>query len=216
MKPVRALLPVALIALAPAVAACGDDDAKATDDVSTSSSSPVDRSTDASTATSADTSAPATVSSSAPTGGSLPAACDVVKKIDIATAYGVTPAAGQPATGGNGTGSTDGDSFEWSTDECSFTAKDFLTATLALAGQDDFQSPFGCPPQTGDVTKVKVKGADQASWSVDTPDPLDATLRVCTDQAVFDITLEFEPGYQHEGDPQAQTISLAETVLGRI
>jgi hypothetical protein len=198
MKSVRVLLPVALIALAPVLAACGgDDDAEAKDDVSTSSSMPVDRSTDASSASSTDT---ASASTSAPessdtgTGGGLPAACDVVKKIDIATAYGVTPAAGAPTGGGAG---------------CAFAAKNFLAVTIDLS--DD------CPSASLPTSKsVDVKGATSAMWGEATSDPFAAELVACTDGAGMVVELGFQPGYQHEGDPQAQTISLAETVLARL
>jgi hypothetical protein len=215
-------MPVALLALAPVLAACGQgDDAEAKDDTAPSSGMSVDRTSDAaSDATSDPASSPASSSATAtttPAGADLPAACEVVKKLDIATAYGATPQQAQPSQGASGTGSSDGQGYSWTTDECTFTAKSFFTATVALAGPADFDGDFGCPEQSAaTVSKAKVKGADQATWAVESPDPLDATLRVCSDQVVLDITLEFEPAYQHEGDPQAQSVGLAETVLERL
>ena len=222
MRSARALLPVALLALAPVLAACGQgDDAEAKDDTAPSSGMAVDRTSDAASEATSDTASSTPSSSAAETttaaGDDLPAACDVVEKIDIATAYGVTPAAGQASQGASGTGSSDGEQYSWTTDECSFTAKKFLTATIAIAGPADFSTDFGCPEQSAaSVSKAKVKGATQATWAVQSTDPLDATLRVCTDDVVLDITLEFEPAYQHEGDPQAQSVGLAETVLERL
>ena len=197
MKSVRVLLPVALLALAPVLAACGGgDDAQAKDDVSTSSSMPVDRSTDTASAStdtaSASTSAPE--SSDTGTGGGLPAACDVVKKIDIATAYGVTPAAGSAT--GDGAG-------------CAFAAKNFLAATVSISDK--------CPSASLPTSKaVDVDGATSALWGEASSDPFAAELIACTDSAALVVELAFQPGYQHEGDPQAQTISLAETVLKRL
>lgn len=222
MRSARTLLPAALLALAPVLAACGQgDDAEAKDDSAPSSGSAVDRTSeaasDASSETASDTASSATTTSAPPPGDDLPAACELVEKIDIATAYGVTPQQAQPSQGASGTGSTDGEQYSWTTDECIFTAKKFLTATIAIAGPADFSTDFGCPEQSASsVVKTKVKGADQASWAVQSPDPLDAELRVCTDEVVLDINLEFEPAYQHEGDPQAQSVGLAQTVLERL
>ena len=194
MKSVRALLPVALIALAPVLAACGgNDDGEAKDDVSTRSSMPVDRSTDASTPASPDTTS-ASAPESSMTDAALPWACDVVDKIDIATAYGVTPAAGSAF--GDGAG-------------CSFAAKDFLTAKVDLGDK--------CPTATLPSSKaVDVEGATSAMWGQGSGDPFTGELIACSDYAAVTIRLDFQPGYQHEGDPQAQSVGLAETVLKRL
>lgn len=204
-----ALAVIGTLAFSPVLAACGDSDDPDDDDArDVSSSEPIDRSpTD-------DMSEPAATTSEA-AAATLPAACDILQPIDIATAYGATPSAGEPGSGGHNE-----QDLQWQTDDCDFEAEDFFDVELAVAGPDDFPAGFTCPPQTdigATVQKVKVPGADSASWKVDDgEDSLEAELRVCTADAVFEISLDFEDGYQHEGDPQAQTIGLAEVVLERI
>jgi hypothetical protein len=202
-----ALAVVGALAFAPALAACSESEPDDDDARDVSSSEPIDRSpTD-------DASEPAATTSEAPAAG-LPAACDILEPIDIATAYGATPGAGEVGGGGY---SEQG--VEWQTDNCDFEAENFFEVELAIAGPDDFPAGFTCPPQTeivATVEKVKVPGADSASWKVSEGDDFEGELRVCTDDAVFDISLDFEDGYQHEGDPRAQTIALAEVVLERL
>lgn len=193
MRSARALLPVALLALAPVLTACGQgDDAEAKDDSAPSSESAVDRTSEAaSDATTDATSAAASDTTTAPA-GDLPAACDVVEKIDIATAYGATPAAGQQQD-----------------DSCVFVAKRFFTTTVALA-------PMCETATEQDAKPVKVKGADSATWEQTSSDPFSSALLVCDGDTGLSIKLDFEPAYQHEGDPQLQSIGLAETILKRL
>lgn len=193
MRSARALLPVALLALAPVLAACGQgDDAEARDDSAPSSESAVDRTSDAASDATTDTTSPAASESTTPSGGDLPAACDVVKKIDIATAYGATPAAGQQQDS-----------------SCVFDAKNFFTVQVDVA-------PMCETATEQDAKPVKVKGADSATWEQTSSDPFSAALLACAGDTGLSIRLDFEPAYQHEGDPQLQSVGLAETVLKRL
>ncbi len=203
---------VGALALSPVLAACGDGD-EPDDARDPSSSEPVDRTspTDGESTGSAETtSPPASETSEADTA----TACDILAPDDIATAYGVTPGSGEI-----GVGAYTEQGVAWESQNCDFEAEDFMEVELAVASEEDFQAGFTCPPQSdtfATVEKVKVAGADSASWKVSEGEPFEAELRVCTESVVFDLSLDFEDGYQHEGDPLAQTIGLAEVVLERI
>lgn len=203
-----------VLALSPLLAACGDDDPEeeATDPVTSGATEETSDVTETPTETVDPVETDPTQSET--TAAGLPAACDVLKPLDVATAYGATP--GEGSIGGGGYSEN---GVEWQTDNCDFEAEDFFELELALAGPDDFPAGFTCPPQTdvaSTVKKVKVPGADSASWEVSDGQPFEGSLRVCTADAVFDLTLEFEDAYQHEGDPKVQTIALAQVVLGKL
>lgn len=206
-----------VLALSPLVAACGDDDPEEqASDPATSAASEESSDAEATPTESVDPveSESADPTESETTAAGLPAACDVITPLDVATAYGATP--GEGTIGGGGYSEND---VEWQTDNCDFEAEDFFELELALAGPDDFPAGFTCPPQTdvaSTVRKVKVPGADSASWEVSDGQPFEGSLRVCTDAYVFDLTMEFEDGYQHEGDPKMQTIGLAQVVVGAL
>jgi len=206
-----------VLALTPALAACGDDEPdEAATDPTTSSSSEAPETGGEDTPSPTESVDPVESGSPGDSGttSGLPAACDVLTPLDVATAYGATPADGTVGAGGYSE-----NDITWETDNCDFEAEDFFELELALAGEADFHDGFTCPKQTpiaSTVTKVKVPGADSASWEVDDEQPFEGSLRVCTADTVFDLTLEFEEGYQHEGDPKAQTISLAQVVLGKL
>lgn len=203
-----------VLALSPLLAACGDDDPE--EQANDPATSPASEEPSETLATPTESVDPVETSptESETTAAGLPAACDVIAPIDVATAYGATP--GEGSIGGGGYSEND---VEWQTDNCDFEAEDFFELELALAGPDDFPAGFTCPPQTdvaSTVKKVKVPGADTASWEVSDGPPFEGSLRVCTADYVFDLTLEFEDGYQHEGDPQMQTIGLAQVVVGKL
>lgn len=212
MRAVRLALPSAALAVAALVSGCADD-GTASDTTPTSESSPVDRTESADDA--ASDGAIETTSATEPSG--LPAACDLIAVKDVATAYGVTPK--EPALGGGGYAEGD---VEWQTDDCNFVADRFLDVDFAIADATDFTGGFTCPkPDAGNgpVSRAKVEGAAQGWWQVTAAEgePFAAQLRACTaDEVLVMIDLEFRDGYQHEGDPMAQSVMLAERVLGRV
>lgn len=205
------LVLVGALALSPVLAACGDDEPD--DARGPSTSEPVDRTspTDDDSPGSAETTSPPASENPDPDTAS---ACDILAPEDIATAYGVTPGPGEI-----GVGAYTEQGVAWQSQNCDFEAEDLLEVQVAVASEEDFQEGFTCPPQSdvfATVQKVKVAGADSAGWKVSEGEPFEAELRVCTESVVFDLTLDFEDGYQHEGDPKVQTIGLAEVVLERI
>lgn len=203
MRSVRRLLPIGALLLAPVLAGCGGDDEPSGEDASAaeSSSSPAEPSSPAST----EATDPATP-------GVLPAACDVLSPQDVSDAYRVEFG---PAELGGG-GHTEQD-LEWQSDNCSWEAEDLVEVTFALSGPDDFaDGTLVCPEPLAIASTVEpVTGldADAAWWEVDDAPPLEATLRVCTATALFDLELEYEDGVDYQGDPQRQTIALAKAVL---
>ena len=207
MDPLRRLLPVLLLSLAPVLAACGDDGDDGGGDGSSGDGTTTEP-TDAG-------SAPSTPTTPSTTAGvpTLPAACDVLTPEDVEAAYGVAFGAPEQGGGGHAEGK-----YEWQSDNCSFTAEALLEVKLALVGADDFSGAFACPEPTAIASQVEpVDGlGDQAWWEVDDAGPLEATLRVCTPSYDFDLELEYEDGVDYVGDPQTQTIALAGVVLAKL
>ena len=202
----------ALLLVVPVLAGCGDDSDEGDDDTPPSSSSPSSPGddTEGSSPGTTDTTAG---TSTAPAG--LPSACDVLTPDDVAAAFGVDFGPAEPGAGGY----TQQD-IEWQSDNCDWEAEDLVEVQLALTGPDDFTvGEFQCL-EPGDiastVTPVDVPGADQAWWDEDDAPPLEATLRVCTASYNFEIELEYEDGVDFQGDPQQQSIALAEVVIGKL
>ncbi|MEZ0577486.1 hypothetical protein [Nocardioides sp. MH1] len=201
MGPLR-LLPVLLLALAPGLAACGDDDGE--------SSTPT---TDAASATSSPSHASTTPTGSTPGVPRIPPACDVLDPGDLQAAYGVAFGPAEQGGGGHSEGT-----YEWQSDDCSFTAEALLEVQLELVGPDDFSGEFACPPPSEIAASVEsVDGlGDRAWWKKQDGTPLSASLRVCTPDYDFDITLDYEDGVDYVGDPETQTIALAGVVLAAL
>jgi hypothetical protein len=140
----------------------------------------------------------------------LPSACDVLAPEDVAAAYGASFGRGSPGGGGH----TEQD-VAWQSDNCEWEVDDQLEVTFALSGPDDFAAGFTCPEPTPIASTVEpVPDLGTAAWwEQDESPPLEATLRVCTEAFNFDLSVELEDDYQHEGDPRAQTVGLAEVAL---
>ena len=217
MTSLRPLLPVLALLLAPALAACGDDDEpENTPPSATTPDSPEVPSEGTSSDSEGETSAsdPGTeVTTDA--GGALPNPCDVLTAADVQAAFGVP--FGEPSQGGGGYSEQE---LEWQSQDCNFEAEDLVEVDFALTGPDDFrEGDFQCPRPTeivSTVTPVEGLDAEQAWWKLDENPPLEATLRVCTDGYNFDIELEYEDGVDFQGDPQQQSIALAEVALERL
>jgi hypothetical protein len=216
---VRRMWPVAVLLLAPVLAACGDDSAG--DDGSedaTSSAAPTETTSDAAT----EASTPATTdtasaepeeptTSAAPAG--LPSACDLVGEADVTEAYGVAV-----VQDGVGSGTTSEQDLEWTSENCSFQAEGLVEVTVKLTGPEDFRrGTFQCP-QPDDIAAIvepvdDIVGADEGWWKVSDSPPLRATMRACTTSANVDIDLDYEDGVEYEGDPRNQSVALMEKAL---
>lgn len=211
MRISRPLLAAAVLLTASTLVACGEDDEPA--NRPPASSSP--ESPDQPPASSAPPSDGQSTTSTDDPAGALPAACDVLTPEDVEAAFGVD--FGEP---GFGAGGHTEDNVEWQSDNCDWEATDLLEVTFALTGPDDFQGgTLQCPEPTGiasEVTPVDVVGAQSAWWDRDDSPPLEATLRVCTAAYNFDIDVEFEDGVDFQGDPQQQSITLAQTALSTL
>lgn len=202
MRSIRRSAPAVLLLLLPVLGACGDDG----DDGDGDTDSPETSATATVTLTDATSAA---TSEPAPAG--LPAACDVLTAEDVAAAYGVDFG---PAEPGGGV-ANEGD-LSWESDNCDWEAEDLVEVQLALAGPEDYTPAFTCqePTDIGSTVEPVAGIGDQAWWEVDDAGPLEASLRVCTASAIFQIDLGYEDGVDFEGDPKAQSIALAGVVLG--
>lgn len=215
MRSLRSFAPVAVLLLAPALAACGGDDGgddtDANEGAPASSSSPDAPESDAGTDTGSDD---ATDSSSAPA-AELPSACDVVSREEVALSFGVDFGPAEPGGGGN-----DENGTAWQSDNCSWESEGLVEVQLAISAPQDYDPKFICPePEAGDSTTVEqtLGLGDSAWWVVDRSEALETTLRVCTSDYNFDIDLDFEDGTDFDGDPKSQSSALAlivQQVLG--
>ncbi|RHW26413.1 hypothetical protein D0Z08_13810 [Nocardioides immobilis] len=215
MASLRPFLPaIAVLLLAPVLAACGDDGDEQDNTPPSSSSPSPPESSEPTEKTDATSIAPPTATS-ATAGAELPAPCDVLTPADVEAAFGV--AFGEPSQGGGGYTQQD---LVWQSEDCNFEAEDLVEVDFALTGPDDFrQGEFQCPKPTeivATVTRVRGLDAVEAWWKRDENPPLEATLRVCTESYNFDIELDYEDGVDFQGDPKQQSIALAETVLTNI
>lgn len=213
----RRLWPAALLALAPVLAACGDDepDADGTDDPTTSAApttaTPSETPTEAPT-----TSEPPVETSSVPPASDLPAACDLVTGNDIAKAMGVSFG---PAEIGGGT--TSEQDLEWRSDNCSFEAEDLVEVTVKVTGPADFvKGTFTCA-QPSEIASIiepadDVPGSSEGWWKVSDAPPLEATLRACSTTANVDVDLDYEDGVDYQGDPRQQAAQIAALVLANL
>lgn len=209
----RRLWPAALLALAPVLAACGDDepDADGPDDPTTSAA-PTDAVTETPTQASSATQPPVEVTSEPPA-SDLPAACDLVTRDDVEKAMGVSFG---PAELGGGT--TSEQDLEWRSDNCSFEAEDLVEVTVKITGPADFVSGSFTCAQPSEVASIiepadDVPGSTDGWWKVSDAPPLEATLRACSPTANVDVDLDYEDGVDYEGDPRQQAAQLAGLVL---
>lgn len=206
MRSHRGFLAVAVLVLAPVLAGCGDDTDSGDAPPSSSSPDSPGETTDA-------TSSAATEETTDASAG-LTEACEVLTPADLEAAFGVP--FGEPVVGAGVHAEQEG--LTWQSHDCSFEAEDLVEVKLALTGPDDFtEGSFGCGEPlaiASTVTPAEVAGALEAWWEVGDREPLETTLRVCTEGYNFDIDLEYEDGVDFEGDPMQQSIALAETALG--
>lgn len=209
----RRLWPAALLALAPVLAACGDDepDAGGADDPTTSAA-PTTEATESPTE-SASTTEPPTEATSEPPASDLPPACDLITRADVEKAMGVTFG---PAELGGGT--TTEQDLEWRSDNCSFEATDLVEVTVKVTGPGDFvKGAFSCPQPLEIASIIEpaddVPGSTEGWWKVSDAPPLKASLRACSESANVEVQLEYEDGVDYEGDPRQQAAQLAGLVL---
>ena len=208
----RRLWPAALLALAPVLAACGDDEPDAADEPTTSAEPTTDAPSQTPTEESSATEAPVETTS-APPARDLPAACDLITGDDIAKAMGVT--FGPAETGG---GTTSEQDLEWRSDNCSFEAEDLVEVTVKVTAPSDFvKGSFTCP-QPSEIASIiepadDVPGSTDGWWKVSDAPPLEATLRACSTTANVDVDLDYEDGVDYQGDPRQQAAQIAGLVL---
>lgn len=210
----RRLWPAALLALAPVLAACGDDepDTDGADDPTTSAAPTTDAASETPTETSSATEPPVE-DTSAPPAADLPAACDLITRDDVQKAMGVTFG---PAELGGGT--TTEQDLEWRSDNCSFEAEDLVEVTVKVTGPADFvKGSFTCA-QPSEVASIiepadDVPGSTEGWWKVSDAPPLEATLRACAPTANVDVDLDYEDGVDYQGDPRQQAAQIAGLVL---
>lgn len=210
----RRLWPAALLALAPVLAACGDDDPETggSDDPTTSAAPTTDAPPETPTEEPSVSETPVETSS-APPASDLPAACDLVTVNDVAKAMGVSFG---PAEIGGGT--TSEQDLEWRSDNCSFEAEDLVEVTVKVTGPSDFvKGTFTCA-QPSEIASIiepadDVPGSTDGWWKVSDAPPLEATLRACSTTANVDVELDYEDGVDYQGDPRQQAAQLAGLVL---
>lgn len=215
----RRLWPAALLALAPVLAACGDDDPEAADEPTTSAAPTDTATTDTATATPTEASSatePPVEVTSEPPASDLPAACDLVTGNDIAKAMGVS--FGQAEVG---SGTTTEQDLEWRSDNCSFEAADLVEVTVKVTGPADFvKGSFTCPQPLEIAAIIEpaddVPGSTDGWWKVSDAPPLEATLRACSATANVDVELDYEDGVDYQGDPRQQAAQIAGLVLANL
>ncbi|NYI44803.1 putative small lipoprotein YifL [Nocardioides aromaticivorans] len=207
----RRLWPAALLALAPVLAACGDDEPDAADEQTTSAAPTTDAPSQTPTEESSATEAP-TETTSAPPVADRPQACALLTSGDVAKAIGVEFSEGVP-----GHGSVTENGTSWTTDECTFTAKDLVSIRIEVSGPADVTAgKFGCIQPSdadGNVEPSDAAGASKAWWKTSATPPLVATLRACSAEANVDVTMTYEDGTDYPGDPSQQAPQLAGLVL---
>lgn len=214
----RPFLPVVVLLLAPALAACGDDepDTTSTSGDPTSSGAASTEPTvseSASTGEASERTQDPEPSSAAPAAA---AACDVVTSDDVAKAFGVSFGAGEADTD-----TTTEGKLAWKSSECSFEAKDLVDVTVKMTGAADFtQGTLTCAQPSDVDANVEpaddIAGATDGWWSVNSAPPLEATLRACSKTALVEVELDYEDGVDYQGDPRNQSAAVAELVLAAL
>jgi hypothetical protein len=196
---VRRIWPAALLALAPALAACDGSgfDPQAVDDSSTTPSAPKSAASTSAPPEPTDTATPTAPTSEATSSAPpkpIPAACDLVDAAQLNQRFGMPFGTGKPSPDRTG---------------CSFTAPGEATANVVIG------KPDACVPPSEDGTIVEplteVAGATKAWWVVSDAPPLRSILHSCTARATLDIHVSYEGPY--ENDPRNDAIALAEQLL---
>lgn len=196
---------VALLALS--LAACGEDDDPADTDVAPStgqgSPEPAPGSEDV-------------PDQETPGAGEIPKACELADADAVEAAYGLQVPPGEQKFGGH----DDSNSVRWQSDNCDWEAPDALEVSLQVARPDDFEDPARfCPELSylGDPSEPVDGLGDEAHWvGSEDPDELEATLRVCTGEVMFDLEVDAELGGATLAELRDQTVALAGTVLERL
>lgn len=145
----------------------------------------------------------------------VPGACELADAEAVEAAYGQQVPPGQVVSGGH----DDSNGVQWQSDNCDWEAPDALEVSLQVAQVEDFEvADEFCPELSylGDpATPVDGLG-DRAAWVVsEDPDEVEATLRVCTGEVMFDIEVDSALGTDVEA-LRDQTVTLAGTVLGNL
>lgn len=210
----RRLWPAALLALAPVLAACGDDEPDPVDDPTTSAAPTTDPATATPTETTSATEPPVEETSEPPA-ADRPQACRLLTSGDVAKAIGVPFGDGVP---GHGKVTEKGTS--WTTDECTFTSEGLVEVRIEVSGPADVTAgKFGCIQPSdadGNVEPSSAAGATKAWWKTSATPPLVATLRACSAAANVDVTMTYVDGTDYPGDPSQQAPQLAGLVLSSL
>lgn len=190
----RRLWPAALLALAPVLAACGDDEPDAAEQSTTSDAPTTETASPTPTEASSATEPPVEVTSEAPA-SDLPAACDLITDGDVSKALGEAVSAGT-ASGA---------------DTCTFSGST-VTVTVSVGEPGTCVQPSD---SDGNVEPSEVAGATTSWWKTSSAPPLVALQRACAKHANVDVALSYStPSY--EGDPSAGSAQLAALVLASL
>jgi len=213
-----------LLALAPVLAACGDDgdqkadgnDTSPTPSASTAATSEATDATGVPTASTA-TASPTKASSAPPPAKDAPAACDLATARTVADAYDLTLGAGHP-----GVNLSKEDGSSWRGTTCMFSVPKTVEITIKVADAGDFEpgGGFACPQPSEKSAIIEpvddIDGATKAWWRTSDAPPLRALMRACTDDVLLDIQIDYADGVNYDGDPRTESAELAGLLLSNL
>ena len=192
---------LAVLALALALSACGDDDDKI-------SSGGASDKPEESTASASETTAPRDVPVDAEV-------CELADEADVEAAFEEDLPPGSYSSG-----STDEDGVQWMSDNCNWDIEEGTEVSLEVSTAEDFaDGTLQCPElDSFDVPSTPVEGLDatSAAWVNDKIDPNEGTLRICTDTYLLGIDVDSPDGSRDPDTMQSQAVALAEVVLANL
>lgn len=145
----------------------------------------------------------------------VPGACELADAEAVEAAFEQQVPPGQVVSGGH----DDSNGVQWQSDNCDWEAPDALEVSLEVAQVGDFEvADEFCPELSylGDPSEPVDGLGDEAHWvASEDPDEVEATLRVCTGEVMFDIEVDSALGTDVEA-LRDQTVTLAETVLSNL